>query len=85
MLMDLFFESLDIKRKRRAHFHSFMADVHERIHIWWQLSREGKAKGSDPIEAVAEQLADEAWVLCFNDFSIASSEGKSFFSLDRLQ
>jgi cell division protein ZapE len=70
MLMDLFFESLDIKRKRRAHFHSFMADVHGRIHAWRQLSREGKAKGNDPIEAVAEQLAIEAWVLCFDEFSV---------------
>jgi cell division protein ZapE len=70
MLMDLFFESLDIKRKRRAHFHSFMADVHGRIHAWRQLSKEGKAKGSDPIEAVAQQLVDEAWVLCFDEFSV---------------
>ena len=70
MLMDLFFESLDIKRKRRTHFHSFMADVHERIHAWRQLSREGKVNGSDPIEAVASQLFDEAWVLCFDEFSV---------------
>ncbi len=70
MLMDLFFESLDIKRKRRAHFHSFMSDVHERIYIWRQLEREAKVKGSDPIEAVADQLSGEAWVLCFDEFSV---------------
>lgn len=70
MLMDLFFESLDIKRKRRAHFHSFMSDVHERIHLWRQLSKKGGVKGSDPIEAVADQLLSEAWVLCFDEFSV---------------
>ena len=70
MLMDLFFSALDIKRKRRAHFHSFMADMHERIHAWRQLSKEGKVNGSDPIEAVAIQLANEAWVLCFDEFSV---------------
>ena len=32
MLMDLFFAASAVKRKRRAHFHEFMADVHERVH-----------------------------------------------------
>src|SRR6185437_10118310 len=31
MLMDLFFEASPVVRKRRAHFHEFMADVHERV------------------------------------------------------
>src|SRR5580700_11556105 len=31
MLMDLFFDNIDLRAKRRAHFHVFMADVHERI------------------------------------------------------
>lgn len=30
MLMDMFFDAVPIQRKRRAHFHEFMADVHER-------------------------------------------------------
>ena len=28
MLMDLFFDSIDLRAKRRAHFHVFMAEVH---------------------------------------------------------
>ena len=33
MLMDLFFETSPVARKRRAHFHEFMADVHDRIFL----------------------------------------------------
>ncbi len=36
MLMDLFHENLNVRRKRRAHFHAFMADVHARIHAYRQ-------------------------------------------------
>jgi cell division protein ZapE len=36
MLMDMFFASLPVALKRRAHFHAFMTDVHERIHAWRQ-------------------------------------------------
>jgi cell division protein ZapE len=71
MLMDLFFSYVPAQRKRRAHFHDFMADVHARVHEWRQLARDGKVKGSDPIVPVAEALADEAWVLCFDEFAVS--------------
>ena len=70
MLMDLFFRYVPDQRKRRVHFHDFMADVHQRVHEWRQASKQGLAKGSDPIASVAEALADEAWVLCFDEFTV---------------
>ncbi|MBF9232877.1 cell division protein ZapE [Microvirga alba] len=70
MLMDLFFEALPVQRKRRVHFHAFMADVHERIHQWRQQLKNGVVKGDDPIGPVAEALAQEAWVLCFDEFTV---------------
>ncbi len=70
MLMDLFMEVAVVKRKRRAHFHEFMADVHERIHAYRQALKRGEVKGDDPIPPVAEQIADETRLLCFDEFSV---------------
>jgi cell division protein ZapE len=70
MLMDLAFEALAVKKKRRAHFHDFMADVHQRIHARRLAVKEGRAKGDDPIPPVAADLAAEADVLCFDEFSV---------------
>jgi cell division protein ZapE len=70
MLMDLFFEALPVRRKRRVHFHAFMADAHERIHLWRQALKNGEVSGDDPIRPVAASLAEEAWVLCFDEFAV---------------
>jgi cell division protein ZapE len=70
MLMDLFFERAPVRRKRRVHFNAFMADVHARVHAWRQELAAGNAKGSDPILPVAEALAEEAWLLCFDEFQV---------------
>jgi cell division protein ZapE len=70
MLMDLFFEGLPVHRKRRVHFHAFMSDVHERIHHWRQKLKTGEVRGDDPIAPVADALAQEAWVLCFDEFVV---------------
>ena len=70
MLMDLFHGTLPVKRKRRVHFHEFMSDVHERIHDWRQKRKAGQVKGDDPIPPVADALAEEAWVLSFDEFQV---------------
>jgi len=70
MLMDLMFDALPGKSKRRVHFHAFMADVHERIYKWRQLLKEGAVKGDNPIAPVAQALALEASVLCFDEFAV---------------
>ena len=70
MLMDLFFEASPVERKRRAHFHEFMLDVHERIYLIRQKMKLGEHASADPIELVAEQLAAEAWLLCFDEFHV---------------
>ncbi|MDX7953758.1 cell division protein ZapE [Lichenihabitans sp. Uapishka_5] len=70
MLMDLFFDLAPVRRKRRVHFHAFMADVHARIHAWRQAKLRHAVKGDDPIAPVAADLARDATLLCFDEFAV---------------
>jgi cell division protein ZapE len=70
MLMDMFFDAVPIQRKRRAHFHEFMADVHERIYRHRQKLKNGETKQADPIPPVASELFGEARLLCFDEFAV---------------
>jgi cell division protein ZapE len=64
MLMDMFFAAVPIELKRRAHFHAFMLDVHERI------EQERRAHSEEPVVKVAADLASEAALLCFDEFQV---------------
>ena len=70
MLMDMFFDAAETPLKRRAHFHAFMVDVHARLHQWRQALKRGEVAGEDPIAPVAAELAREASLLCFDEFSV---------------
>ena len=64
MLMDLFFDSAPVAAKRRVHFHAFMQEIHDGIH-------KARSKGvSDPVEPVAEAVAESATLLCFDEMQI---------------
>lgn len=70
MLMDMFYELAPVEKKRRAHFHEFMADVHERIHQHRQKLKNGETKQADPVPPVAEALREKAQLLCFDEFTV---------------
>jgi cell division protein ZapE len=64
MLMDLFFATVAIQRKRRVHFHAFMQEVHVAIHAERQTGTD------DPIAPVAAALAAQARLLCLDEMQI---------------
>jgi cell division protein ZapE len=66
MLMDLFFEAADVPRKKRIHFHEFMQSAHKRFH---QIKRDNP-EIDDPIPALADLIAAEAALLCFDEFQV---------------
>jgi cell division protein ZapE len=66
MLMDLFFAAADVRRKRRIHFHRFMQDAHQRFHAW----KRANPDGDDPIPPLADAIAAEAALLCFDEFQV---------------
>src|SRR6476660_7942391 len=70
MLMDLFFQHSPVKHKRRAHFHEFMAEVHERIYGYRQNIARGEIADADVIALTANAILDEAWLLCFDEFHV---------------
>lgn len=62
-LMDSFYESLPFQDKLRSHFHRFMLRVHRDL----TLFRGEK----NPLTKVAQGIADEARVLCFDEFFVS--------------
>lgn len=76
LLMDLFCRVAPEPRKRRAHFHVFMAEVHGLIRAWREgdaavrRARFGRASGDDPIPPVADHVASGARLLCFDELQV---------------
>ena len=64
MLMDLAFEQIPVRPKRRVHFHAFMLETHAR------LREKRKDEEGDPLERVADDIADEVKLLCFDEMVV---------------
>ncbi len=71
MLMDLFFDNLQIEKKHRDHFLSFMQSVHSEIHAFRQKQKAGEIwEDADPVRLTAQSIATKTKVLCFDEFQV---------------
>lgn len=74
MLMDLFYNCCDVKKKMRVHFNEFMVEVHGKIHETKKgvgsSFGDSKPKPFDPIPIVAGQITDKAYLICFDEFQV---------------
>ena len=80
MLMDLFFDRVQLKRKRRVHFLEFMQETHAR------LKNLRQAHSGDPIYPLTEAMRDKMDLLCLDEFQVndiadASILGRLFSAL----
>ena len=62
-MMDLFYEELPIKEKKRLHFHRFMQEVHKKLRDF-----QGEP---NPLKKVAASFAGQARVICFDEFFVS--------------
>jgi cell division protein ZapE len=69
MLMDLFFATAPVERKRRVHFNAFMLEIHDRL---YKEQQDGPRAAEHPMAALAAQIAEDAWLLCFDEFQVTN-------------
>jgi cell division protein ZapE len=69
MLMDLFFSTAPVEKKRRVHFNAFMLEIHDRL---YKEQQDGPRSAEHPMAALAAQIASEAWLLCFDEFQVTN-------------
>jgi cell division protein ZapE len=76
MLMDLFFDTVPVRSKRRVHFHVFMAEVHALVNAWRtgdaaaRRARFGETRGDNPIPPLARVISGAARLLCFDELQV---------------
>jgi cell division protein ZapE len=74
MLMDLFYETLGIEKKRRVHFHEFMLEIHDR------LRAERAREAGDPVLPVADAIRDGARLLALDEMVVNNTADAAILS-----
>lgn len=68
MLMDLFYETTPIAKRRRVHVHPFMQEVQQKLHKWRQEG--GGKQAEDPLPRLAKEISETSSLLCFDEFQV---------------
>lgn len=76
-IMELFYETAPVEKKRRVHFHAFMLEVHERLHRHRAEGKtaaggKGKKRVDDLLPGLGRAIASETWLLCFDEFHVTN-------------
>jgi cell division protein ZapE len=72
MLMDMFYQSISIKHKKRIHFHRFMESVHQQLDmISLHQSSIANHSGESPLARIAKVWASDITLLCFDEFFVS--------------
>lgn len=72
MLMDIFYDSIQVPNKKRVHFYSFMLQLYSAINRWNLCCPSDELTfDTTPVESIASELAGEAWLLCFDEMQLA--------------
>jgi cell division protein ZapE len=64
MLMDLFFDGVAFRQKRRIHFQEFMSEAHDAI------DRARNSASGDPVAGAADAIAEGASLLCLDELEV---------------
>ncbi len=67
MLMDLFYQNIALKNKKRIHFHRFMEEVHQQLN---ELTKQNTSR-EEPLLHIAKQWAQKVDLLCFDEFYVS--------------
>ena len=63
MMMDVLFDTVTGKRKRRVHFHRFMLELHRRLKLLQQQR--------DPLMQVSREIGQDVALLCLDEFFVS--------------
>lgn len=70
-MMNMFYDKIKVRSKKRIHFHEWMIDVHSRLHKKQKgSSSKTDSSADDMVEQVAADMMKEAWLLCFDEFQV---------------
>lgn len=68
LVMDLFFSMVTLQKKRRAHFHAFMLEVHDFLHRL--RNKNDPDHIDDSLLECARHIASEITLLCLDEFQV---------------